>query len=171
MSAASTRTTIAGDSTAMPAGATTMCCRISRRPKTSSAAPMIFMAPAVRCRCRICCMPIRCREHSSRRRSRPAYPTIPTSTVRRRKVPAGFRPRRGTADGRARRGHIFDPPRDARTCTSKPPRWRSASCSTVAAPRGSNTGKTGFCETRGRARKFWSRAARIIRRNCCSSPA
>ena len=34
---ASTRTTIAGDSTAMPAGATTMCCRISRRPKTSSA--------------------------------------------------------------------------------------------------------------------------------------
>ena len=59
----------------------------------------------------------------------------------------------------------------AAICTSRPARWRSASCSRAAAPRRSSTGRTAACARRGRARKSWSRAAPIIRRNCCSSPA
>ena len=63
----------------------------------------------------------------------PALPTIPTSTARRRKAPAGSRPRRATGGGRARRGPICAPRRAAATCMSRPRRWRSASCSRDAA--------------------------------------
>ena len=51
--AASMRITIAGASAAIWAGAMTTCCRISRKPRTSSAAPTISMAPTARCRSRI----------------------------------------------------------------------------------------------------------------------
>jgi choline dehydrogenase len=61
--------------------------------------------------------------------------------------------------------------RRAAICALKRPRWRSASCSRGAAPGRSNTGKAEACGPRRRARKFWSRAGRIIRRNCCSFPA
>ena len=37
--------------------------------------------------------------------------------------------------------------------------------------RRSNTSRKAACARRGRARKSWSPAARITRRNCCSSPA
>ena len=35
----------------------------------------------------------------------------------------------------------------------------------------SSTGRAAPCAPRGRERKYWFRAARTIRRNCCSSPA
>ena len=50
-------------------------------------------------------------------------------------------------------------------------RWRSASCSKVAAPRPSNTSRRDARARRVRARKSWSPAARITRRNCFSSRA
>ena len=63
------------------------------------------------------------------------------------------------------------PAKAAAICTSRLRRWRSASCSRAAAPRRSNTSRKAACARRGRARKSWSPAARIIRRNCCSSRA
>ena len=53
MSAASTRITITGASSAMPAGVLTTCCPISGAPKISSAAPTNFTASAGRCRFRL----------------------------------------------------------------------------------------------------------------------
>jgi choline dehydrogenase-like flavoprotein len=84
---------------------------------------------------------------------------------------AGFsRPRHGADGAPVRRSPIYARPRTAAICTSKPRRWRSASCSKAAAPRLLNTSRKAACALHGRARKSWSPAARIIRRNCCSSP-
>ena len=63
------------------------------------------------------------------------------------------------------------PPSSAAICMSKLRRWRSASCSKGVARVRSNTGRKASSAPPGRARKFWSPAARIIHRNCCSSPA
>jgi hypothetical protein len=52
----------AGASTAMSAGAMTTCCPISRRRKTRSAAPIIIMVSAARCRCRTGGITIPCRK-------------------------------------------------------------------------------------------------------------
>ena len=77
MCAASTRITTAGASAAMPAGVMTTCCPISRRPKTSSAAPTNIMAPAARCRCRTGATPIRCRKRLWWPRPKTGIPTNP----------------------------------------------------------------------------------------------
>ena len=155
--AASTRITIAGASAAMPAGAMTTCCPISRRRRTSSAAPTIITAAAARCRCRTGGMPIRCRKPSSRPRSRPAFPTIPISTARPRKAPAFSRPRRGAAAAREH-GVLLSSSGEgaAAICTSRPRRWRSASCSRDAARVGGRipAGRRA-ARPRGRARKSW----------------
>jgi choline dehydrogenase-like flavoprotein len=84
-------------------------------------------------------------------RRRPASPQIPISTARRRRARASSRPRRGAADGRARRSLIFARRRIAAICTSRLPRWRSASCSKAVAPGRSSTGRASACERRGRA--------------------
>ena len=69
------RTSTTGASSAMPAGALPTCCRISARPRTSSAAPMNFTTPAGRSpyptwrRCR-------CAMRSSPRRSNAAMRAI-----------------------------------------------------------------------------------------------
>ena len=105
------------------------------------------------------------------RGARPAFRPIPISTARPRKAPAFSRPRRSAAAAPARRVPIFVRAKAAAICTSRPPRWRSASCSRDAVRERSNTGRAARCGPRGRARKSWSRAAPTIRRNCCSSPA
>src|SRR5712692_6463165 len=78
--------------------------------------------------------------------------------------------RRGRRASTAR-SRISAPPGDARTCKSRPPRWRNAFCSMDIEPMPSNSARRAFCERRGRERKSWFRAARITRRNCCSCPA
>ena len=82
-----------------------------------------------------------------------------------------FQTTTSAAGAPVRRSPICARRRTAAICTSKPRRWRSASCSRAAAPGRSNTSRKAACAPRGRARKSWFPAARIIRRNCCSSPA
>ena len=171
MCAASTRITIAGASAATPAGALTMCCPISGRPKINSAAPINITAPTVRCRCRTGGIQIRCRKPLSWPPRRPVFRPIPTSMARARKAPDFSRPRRSAAGAPARPIPICVPPKAEAICTSRLPRWPSASCSRDAGRGRSNTGKAMRCGPRGRAGKFWSRAAHIIHRNCCSFPA
>ncbi len=169
--AASTRTMIAGGSVAMPAGAMTTCCPISRRRKTSNAASTSFTASAARCRCPTGGTPIRFRKPLWWRRRKPAFPPIPTSTARPRKAPDFSRPRPAAAGGRARHFPIFVRRGAEATCTSKPPHRRNASCSRDAAPARSNIGRAARSGRRRRARKSWYPAAPTTRRNCCNCPA
>jgi len=171
MSAASTRITTAGVNTAMPGGVTTTCCPISSGQKTSNAVPTTITGSAVRCRCRTGAMPIPCPRPSSRRQSKPAFPSTPISTARGRKARAISRPRRGAAGALPARIPIFARHGAAAISMSKRRRWRSASCSRDAARVRSNTGRTAACARRGRARKCWCRGARTIRRSSCSSRA
>ena len=172
MCAASTRITIAGASAAMPAGAMTTCCPISRRPRTSSAAPTNITAPAGRCRCPTGGITDPLSEAFVVAAAETGIPTNPDfngATPGRR----GIFPDHDPARPPRQHGVLLSPPGEERAaiCMSRLRRWRSASCSKGAAPGRSNTSRKAACARRGRARKSWSPAARITRRNCCSSPA
>ena len=154
MSAVSMKTTIAGASTAIWAGASMTCCLISRRPRTRRAAATIFTRSAVPCRSRTGGMLIRYRRRSSMRRRKSASPEILISTAPRRKAPAFSRPRPKAGDGRAQRSLIFVRPRPGPTCMSRRRRSPSGSCSRDVALLAWRIAAPAFRARRGRARKF-----------------
>ena len=170
--AASTRITIAGASAAMPAGAMTTCCPISRRPKTSSAAPTnihgaggpLPVSDLAACRSAV----------GSLRRGRrgdrhPRQSRFQRRGPGRRRIFPDHDAARPARQHRvvlssSRQGPQQSARRDLRAGAAHPVRG------TPRATR-SNTGRVARCERRGRARKSWSPAAPTTRRNCCSSPA
>jgi len=139
--AASTRITIAGASTATPAGAMKTCCRMFKKAENQQRGADKYHGAGGPLPVSTGGTLIRCRKPLSPPQRRPASPQIPTSTARRRKARACSRPRRGAADGRVRRFPIFDRPKGAAICMSRPTRWRGASCSKVVAPGRSSTGR------------------------------
>ena len=154
MCAASTRITTAGASAAMPAGVMTTCCPISRRPRTSSAAPTTITAPAARCRCRTGATPIRCRKPSSKAAVEAGMPDNPDFNGATQEGAGFFQ----TTTRRGRRAShrvlpICGPRMKPRqSAWSRPRRWRSASCSKAAAPRAVEYKQDGQLRT-ARARK------------------
>ena len=98
--------------------------------------------------------------------------SIPISTARPRKAPDFSRPRRGAAR-RASTAVAYLRPAKGRGNLRVETVGAGAAHPVRGTPRArrSNTGRAVRCEPRGRARRFWFRAALIIRRNCCSFPA
>ncbi len=96
--------------------------------------------------------PIRCRKPLSSLLPRPAFRPIPISTALPRKARDFSRPRQGADAAPAPRSPICARRRAAAICTSRPRRWRSASCSKDDAPRRSSTSRKAALRT-ARARR------------------
>ena len=165
------RTTIAGGSVAMSAGAMTTSCPISRKPRTSNAAPTISTAPAVRCRFPTAAPRSALRGlHRGRGRDRHS----PQSGFQRRHAGGRriFPDHDAARPAREHSGAYLRPAKAPRQ-----PARRDGGAGATHPVRGASRGGCRIqqgrhrCGPRGRARKSWSRAAPITRRNCCSSPA
>ena len=128
MSAASTRITITGASSAIPAGALPTCCLISGAPRIRQRGADDLHGAAVRSRCRTSASRIRCAKRSSRRRNRRGIPRNddfngPTPG-RRRLFPAHHQERPALVDRGRLSAAGADAAQSARSCST---RWRAAS--------------------------------------------
>ena len=153
MCAASTRITIAGGSAAMPDGAMTTCCPISRRPKTSNAAPDEYHGAGGP-------LPVSDSRHADPLSDAfivaAAETGIPDQSRFQRRDPGRRRlvsdHDADAAGAPARHFPIFARRKAEATCISRPRRWRSAFCSRGAAPAAVEYRQGGAVRT-ARARK------------------
>ena len=133
ISAASTRTSICGGSSATPAGRPPTCCRTSSARNIRRAAPTSSTAPAARSACPTPPSTTRSARRSSRARWNSAIRATTTSTARSRTASATTRPPRATASAAPPRSAICIRCATGPICASLPARWRRRSCSRASA--------------------------------------
>ena len=170
-SAANMKTLITGVSSAIPAGASRTCCRISAAPRTRSAARTRCMAQAGRSRSLTCANRIHSVRPSSRLPNRRASRAMMISMDRRRKARGiSSSPPAGVAAAR-RPSVTCAEHAGGRISLSCPMRWRGASCSMAVEPSESSIPKAGPRVSLTPAARSYSPAAHSIRRSCYSSQA